>query len=101
MNQNNRLNIKEKKLDNINQNSQLKMIIIILKYYIKVMQNHFKEQIIKANKKYFDVINKLENQKKYLIKENNIIKLKFIELLYKLKEYEKKELEYNKKKNKL
>ena len=101
LNQNNQLNNNEEIIDYTYQNSELKMIIMILKYYIKVIQNQFKEQLIKTNKNHFELIKKLENQKKYLIKENNILKLKFIELLYMLKDYEKKELEYNKKKDKL
>jgi hypothetical protein len=101
LNQNNQLNNNQKIIDYINKNSELKMIIMILKYYIKVNENQFKEKIIKVTKNYIEVIKKLEYQKQYLIKENNILKLKFIDLLFMLKDYEKKELEYNKKKTKL
>ena len=81
---------------NDNTNFQIfedKQIINILLYFIKFIQKEFERKIKEIIVDKINTIIKLKNENKFLIEQNNNLKISYLQLIYAFKKYEEEEKE--------
>lgn len=87
--------IQNQTFGNDNKINELNQIINILQCYIKELQLQYNKKIKEIYYEKYDLFQRLKKEKQYLIKENKELKFKILELFYLVKDYEKKEINFN------